>query len=154
MAKELASQLADLISGLQRKRQEHVDAIAEIDAIFEQYGIKPQEQKRRGRPPGRKPGRKPGRRPGRPPAAAAQKSGGRKTRRRTRRKFAVSGLDSIMGLVKSAGKKGVTTSEIVGHWKSEGRSGNGYNALGQLVKEKKLTKEKLKNAKGSRYKAA
>lgn len=148
---DAASQLADLITKLQNDRQEHADAIAEIDAIFARYGIKPQEQRRRGRPPGKKAGRKPGHRPGRPPAAAAQKPGGRKTKRRTRRKFALSGVDSILGFVKTAGKKGVTTSEIVGHWKSEGRSGNGYNALGHLVKEKKLKKQPLKGQRGSRY---
>lgn len=140
--------LIEMINDLQTQRQEHVDAIATIDEVFTTCGIQPQERRRPGRPPGRKAGK--------PVAAAAavKDIAGRKGQRRTRRKFAVSGLDSVMGFVKSTGKKGATTTEIVAHWKSEGRSGNGYTTLTQLVKEKKLTKEKLKGAKGSRYKAA
>ncbi|HOW73796.1 MAG TPA: C2H2-type zinc finger protein [Phycisphaerae bacterium] len=153
MAKDdLAGALAAMINKLQTQRQEHVDAIAEIDAVVEKYGIQLPERKRRGRPPGRKPGRKPGR-----PAAAATaptKPTGRKGKRRARRKFAVSGLDLILAFVKSVGKKGATTSEIVKHWKSEGRSGDGYTTLSQLTKQKKLKKEKLKGEKGSRYRAA
>lgn len=138
---DAASQLADLIAKLQNERQEHVDAIAKIDAAFARFGITPSAPKRRGRP------RKTA-------AAAAPAAPPKRRKRRTRRKFAVSGLDSVFGFVKSAGKKGATTSEIVGHWKSEGRSGNGYTALGQLVKEKKLKKQPLKGGRGSRYVAS
>jgi hypothetical protein len=149
---DLAGTLVATIQKLQAQRREHVDAIAEIDAVFEKYGIQLPERKRRGRPPGRKPGRKPGR-PATAPKAI-EKPSGRKGKRRTRRKFAVSGLDSILGFVRNAGKKGATTSEIVKHWKAEGRSGDGYTTLGQLVKGKKLSKENLKDAKGSRYRTA
>jgi hypothetical protein len=135
--------LVEIVNDLRARRQEHVDGLARIDDLFAKCGIQLQQQKRRGRPPGR--------RTGTPVAAAAP---AKRRKRRTRRKFAVSGLDSILGFVKGAGKKGATTSEIVKHWKSEGRSGDGYTALGQLVKERKLSKEKLKEAKGSRYKAA
>ena len=135
--------LVALISRLQAKRQEYLDAIVQIDATFEQFGITAAPAKRRGRP-----GPKPkAAKPGRKPKAAA------KPTPRKRGKFAVSGLDSILGFVSKAGKKGAMTSEIVKHWKSEGRSGDGYTALGELVTAKKLKREKIEGAQGSRYTA-
>jgi hypothetical protein len=92
-------------------------------------------------------------RPQRPKAAAKPKAPA-KAQRRARRKFKITGPESILAFVKNAGKQSVTTAEIVKHWKSEKRAGDGYNALGELVKAKKLKKEKIKGAKGSRYTAA
>lgn len=140
-----AEQLGSLIARLQSQRQEHVDAIAEIDASFARFGITPVQKKRRGRPPGRR-----GRRPGPKPIAKAAP----KARRRKRRQFKVSGLKSVLAFVKAAGKTGRTTAEINKHWKGEKRSGNAYITIGQLVKAKQLKKEELKGQKGSRYTAA
>ena len=143
---DTAAQLTSLIAKLQAERQEHADAIAEIDATFERFGISHSAPKRRGRP------RK---------VATSKVSSQvglakhpKKRTRRGRRKFAVSGSDSVLTFVKNAGKKGTTTSEIVKHWKSEGRAGDGYTLLGQLVKAKQLKKEKIEGAKGSRYTVA
>ena len=141
-----AKELATLINRLQSERQEHLDAIDEIDATFGQFGITVPAKKRRGRP--RKTVRTA--RPAKPRQAAKV---AKKGKRKARRQFPMSGLDSVLAFVKKAGKKGVTTAEIVKHWKSDGRSGNGYKALGELVKAKKLKKEKIKGAKGSRYTA-
>ena len=47
-----AQQLAKVINDLQSERQAHVDAIAEIDATFDRFGIKVTGRKRRGRPVG------------------------------------------------------------------------------------------------------
>jgi hypothetical protein len=143
-ATSTADQLQALITKLQTQRQGHEDAIAQIDATFEQFGITAAPAKRRGRP--RKMAK-----PSRKPKAAAKPAG--KAKRRTRRKFNMSGLDSILSFVTKAGKKGATTSEIVKHWRSERRSGNGYTTLSQLVGAKKLKKEKIEGAKGSRYTA-
>ena len=139
-----ANQLATLINTLQAERQEHVDAIAQIDATFEQFGIIPSAKKRLGRP--RKTVITAG--PALPEAAAAP---AKKGTRKARRHFPVSGLDSILAFVKTAGKKGVTTAEIVKYWKAEGRSGDGYTTLGELVTAKKLKREKIEGAQGSRY---
>ena len=144
MSETATDQLASLIAKLQAQRQQHLDAIANIDATFEQFGIAVAPAKRLGRP---RKAAKPGRSP--KPAAEPAKKGKRKARRH----FPVSGLDSILAFVKTAGKKGVTTAEIVKYWKAEGRSGDGYTALGELVTAKKLKREKIEGAKGSRYMA-
>lgn len=142
MPQSAAQELASLIKKLQEQRQQHLDAVANIDATFEQFGISAAPAKRRGRP------RKAAKPVGRPKNKATAKPA-----RRKRRKFAMSGLDSILGFVKTAGKKGATTSEIVKHWKAEKRSGDGYTTLGELVEAKKLKREKIEGAKGSRYTA-
>ncbi len=50
-----AGALAAIINKLHARRREHAEAIAQIDALFEKYGIRPPWPRRRGRPPGRKP---------------------------------------------------------------------------------------------------
>ena len=146
MAQSAAKELATLINTLQAERQEHVDTIANIDATFEQFGIVAAPAKRLGRPRKATKAAKPAM-----PMAAAKPA---KPARGKRRKFPVSGLDSILAFVKSAGKKGVATAEIVKYWKAEGRSGDGYTALGELVTAKKLKREKIEGAQGSRYTVA
>jgi len=127
--------LASLVSELREEREAHVSALARIDAVFEQLGIAPTAPKRLGRPP-------------RAAAVVPLASPGG---RRRPRKFKMTGNESILAFVRNAGKKGATTGEIVRHWKSEGRSGDGYTALGELVKAKKLKREPLKGQRGSRY---
>jgi hypothetical protein len=73
-------------------------------------------------------------------------------RRRIRRKFAVSGEQSILAFVKS--KSNPIGREIEKHWASEGRAVTAANLLSKLVKEKKLKRTPLKNARGSRYSLA
>ena len=146
-----ARQLTSMINKLKAERQKHADALRSLDEIFEKIGItthlaEEEEKPRSRRPPGkRRPGRSP--KKANAPTTAIKKGGGRG-------KFKTSGNDSIMAFVKKAGKKGVTTGEIVKHWKSEGRSGDGYNTLGQLVKEKKLKRQKIEDGMGSRYTTA
>lgn len=150
MAPEIAAakELATLISRLQSERTEHLEAIAQIDATFERFGITvAPPAKRRGRP--------------RkttgiavPAKAATKAKVAKQGKPRKRRTFPVTGLDSILAFVKAAGRKGATTSEIVKHWKAEGRSGDGYTALSLLAKDKKLKKAKLKDGKGSMYTVA
>jgi hypothetical protein len=146
-----AKELASLIATLQSERQEHVDAVAQIDATFQQFGITAAAPaKRRGRPRKTTAAAK--------PAKAAKSVGAapkavKKAKKGKRGSFAISGLDSILGFVKQAGKKGAKTGEIVKHWNSEGRSGDGYNTLGELVKAKKLKRENIEGERGSRYTA-
>jgi len=129
-------ELAALISQLREERQQHLDAIAEIDATFKRFGIVTAPAKRRGRP------RQGVKRLGRPRKKAA------------RRRFAVSGPASILALVKGKGAKGATSAEINRKWKKDGRSGSVYVTLSHLVKAKKLKKQKVKGGRGSRYTAA
>jgi hypothetical protein len=155
----LAEQLGSLITQLQTQRQEHVQALAEIDAAFAGLGIQAQTAKRRGRPPKAQPAAATIDAPAAPKAQAADRMIGApaaaKTRgRRKRRKFATSGTEAILAFVKDGGAKGRTSSEINKQWKQEGRSGNAYVQIGQLTKAKKLKKEDLKGQRGSRYTAA
>jgi hypothetical protein len=162
MASDTAKQLQQTISRLQTERQEHAEAISEIDAIFDQYGISADGRTAR-RGPGRP--RKAGRPPGRPATKRSALEGiadmparkgrpGRPRRAGGRRKFDTSGPVSILEFVQSAGDEGRSTREINEHWKSEGRSGDAYVAIGKLVKEKKLKRKNMPGERGSRYTAA
>jgi hypothetical protein len=139
----LVNELDQAVSKLQKERKEHEAAILEIDSVFERLGITPTAKKRRGRPPGRKTR-------ARKPARATKPARGK----RKRRTFKVSGTESVLRFVKAAKVKGRTTSEINKRWKSEGRSGDAYITIGQLVKDGKLKKEEMKGERGSRYTAA
>jgi len=124
--------LDQLVQVIAAAKEEGQRRIAEIQEV-----ILPTASKRPGRPPGRK-------------TVAAPKAPAQ-PKRRARRKFKMSGPESILAFVKKAGKKGATTAEIVKNWKSQGRSGDGYTKLGELVKAKKLKREPLKGQPGSRY---
>ena len=80
MPKEHAAvtQLASLIKKLQADRQEHLDAIAQIDATFEQFGITPAAKKRRGK---RREGARAARAGRKTAKVARKKKAGRKARR-------------------------------------------------------------------------
>ena len=142
MAKSTSSaqELTRVIDELQSKRQTHVRAIEEIDAIFSQYGIRPSGARRRGRPP-------------KALSGAASTPGKRRGRRR-RGSFATTGEDSVLNFVAKAGKKGATGAQIVKHWEKEGRGGQAYNTVTKLVKDKRLKRQNLKGQRGSVYTAA
>jgi hypothetical protein len=153
----LAEQLGSLITQLQAQRQEHVQALAEIDAVFAQLGLQPQAAKRRGRPPKAQAAAAKIDAPAAPQAQAADRMIGapaaKPRGKRKRRKFSTSGTEAILTFVKGGGAKGRTSAEINKQWKQEGRSGNAYVQIGQLTKAKKLKKEDLKGQRGSRYTA-
>lgn len=133
------TRLATVIRKLQQERQNLQQRIDEIDSIFGECGITVTATAARGRP-------------GRPPkmTGGGSQRGARRGRRR-RRSFATSGTQSILGFVKQAGRGGATSSEISKHWKGEGRAGEVYITLGQLVKTGKLKKKSLKGERGSQY---
>ena len=143
MAKETIAKLKSLVERLQKERQAHIDAVAEIDSGLVAMGIESS-------PSGRKPGKR-GR--GRPKKAAGF-GRPKATKKRRRGRFAQSGIESVVGFVKRQGKNGATGAQITKHWKSERRAGNPYNTLGLLVREKKLKRLNLKGERGSRYTAA
>ncbi len=132
MAKTTINELQSLVNRLKSERQSHMSAIEEIDAAFRDLGM----------PAG---GDGTGRRVARP-----RMTGGK---RRKRRRFEVSGINSVYDFIKKSGSKGVTGADIDKHWDSEGRAGSAYNMLGQLVRERKVKRNKLKGQRGSIYTA-
>ena len=143
-----AGELKKLIAQLQSERQQHVEAIEEIDRTFSELGIDAEMAPRR-RGPGRPAGRRGGRRT---KAAKTGKKATKAGRRRRRGRFARSGEDSVVSFVKSKGNP--STAEVNQHWKSEGRAGKADNTLTRLVQQKKLKRQKIKGERGSRYQAA
>jgi len=84
-----------------------------------------------------------------PAAAKVKATTGGKKRRKRRGSFTMSGDESILAFVKSAGSP--TTKEVNQHWKGEGRGGSADNALTKLVKTKKLKRINIKGERGSKY---
>lgn len=142
MSQATVQELTGLIERLRKERQEHVDAVARIDAIFSKHGITAAA---------------PVRRPGRPrkegPAAAKPKAAPAKRGRKKggRGKFATSALVSLTNFVKAAGSDGVLSSDIVKHWQEEGRKGSPFPTLGKLADGGALKREDIPGKKGSRY---
>lgn len=125
-----AAALADLIDKMQVQRKEHLAAVAQIDALFERFGIHAPERRR---------GRKP----------AAMTGTVAPAGRRHRRKFKVSGNDLILAFVKERGK--AVTSEITEHWRRNKRSGKADNPLSVMVKNGLLKRKKMAGERGSTY---
>ncbi len=151
-------QLAKLIQSLRAKRAAHIDAIAELDSLFEQYGINAEgagngRRKRRGRPRKKKVAshKKVGRKKaGR--KKASKKKAAKKKVGRGRGKYRMSGDEAVLRFVKRRGNP--TTSEINKFWQSQGRGGSADNSLSSLTKDSKLKRENIPNARGSRYRVA
>jgi len=148
-------ELESVVAKLETERQQHLQAVAEIDAAFEKMGISPSGQMRR------KPGPKPGKRKGKLGAMAYKKPGpkpkgksARKGKGPTGNRYAVSGTELVLGMVKKAGAKGVPGGEINEIWVKQGRAGSAYNILGQLLDANKVKKQKNKAGRGSLYIAA
>jgi hypothetical protein len=134
--------LANRVQQLLDERQQHEEAIQQIDQTLEQIdGLL-------GLPKGtpamhRKPGRKPKTASIEAPAPKPAK------RRRGRGEYATTATESILAFVKQKGNP--TTQEIRGLWKQEGRGGSADNVLTQLVKAEKLARTPMKDRRGSRY---
>jgi hypothetical protein len=133
-----AIDLPSRVQKLLEERQQHADALDRIDQIL--AGI---TATLTGIAVTSSGGSKP------PAAPVAVKS---KKRRRGRGHFALSAEESILAFVKL--KKNPTSAEINKHITSEGRSSSANNALGKLVKEKKLKRTPLEGQRGSRYSLA
>ncbi len=134
MAKETTSarELEAIIAKLQKQRQSHLDALAEIDSVFAQFGIKPRKRTRKAK-------------------KKVAKRVAKRHKRKARRTRKMSGPQSILNFVKRAGKNGVTGAAIVRRWNAEGRAGRTYTAISKLVKAKKLKRRAVKGERGSQY---
>ncbi len=127
-----ARELQAVITRLQQQRQSHLDALAEIDSVFAQFGIKPRKRTLKAK-------------------KKVAKRVAKRRKRKARRTRKMSGPQSILNFVKRAGKNGVTGAKIVRHWNAEGRAGKAYTAIGKLFKAKKLKRRAVKGERGSRY---
>ena len=130
-----ATTLPQRIQKLLEERQQHADAIAHIDQLLGGIGAVLKGMTVPA-PSSRTP-------------ASAEAPAKRKRRRHGRGSFAMSADESILGFVKL--KKNPTSAEINQHIKSEGRSSSANNALGKLVKEKRLKRTPIEGQRGSRY---
>ena len=152
--------LATAIDRLRSERAALMSRVSEIDASFGRLGISPAGSaavtpatagKRIGRPPGTKnsPKKSPiATKPAKPAKSAtvAGKPGRKKGKRGS---FAISGEESILAFVASAGQP--NAAEINIHWKNEGRGGVANTPISKLVKAGKLKSVAVVGERGSRY---
>ena len=153
-----ASELAQIIENLKAERAEHEKKIAEIDSIFEKYGIDADAVTRS------KPGPKPGSKRTKKKAgkkktgkkSASKKATTKKTtkkrgakRGRKRQTFARSGEEEVLEFVRKSGTP--NSAEVNAHWESQGRKGRADNALSKLVRDGKLKRVANPGERGSRY---
>ena len=138
-----AAALAKLVRQLQEQRQEHLDAVAEIEDSFKELGISIAPAKRRRKKKSSKRGR--------PKASRKKVSKKRVTKKRaSKKRFKVTAGEFITGLLKK--NKKMTTKQINGKWKQAGRGGrNADNTLSKMTEEKKILRKKIKGGKGSEY---
>ncbi len=138
MSKTAINDLQSLISKLQNERQTHVDAIVEIDKAFTSLGIKPTKMR--------------GRRSVVKKATARTRIGKKRTTRKAPRSYKMTSTELLREVIKKAGSKGITGSQINKAWKSAGRPGDAYNVLGELARTKKIKRRPIKGMKrGSLY---
>jgi hypothetical protein len=121
------------ISQLIAKREEHARGLAEIDALCNKYGIKLNGAKSA-------------------TASTPRSATGSRTKRRKRQRFDQTAEEFVLSLLK--GGKGMTTAEVNAHWKKSGRGGVADNALGSLVKARKLKRVPVNEGRGSNYSVA
>ncbi len=146
MSKTRVNELQSLVAKLQADREGHLDAIAQIDAAFDALGITMPKRKKRGRKPGKK--------------KAVGKTGKKRVakkkaaKRAKRKKFKITATAFVLATIKKGGTKGATSAQVSKAWKAAGRSGDAYNTLGILFKEKKIKREKIKGGKGNVYRLA
>ncbi len=161
--KQAKADLASIIATLKAERQEHLDAIAEIDETFGQVGISAEETPRRGRPPKSKNGRR--KKVGRPKMAKKVAKNGRRKKgskkaaakkptkkKASRRKFSKTANDFVLDLLK--GGKTMTTAQINSKWKQAKRSGAADNTLSAMAKDGKVKRENIEGKRGSTFSAA
>jgi len=87
-----------------------------------------------------------------PSSAMTAESASGSVRPKTYRKFARTGEEAILDLVRE--RTTATTAEINRHWRAEGRRGLGNNAIGRLLKDGLLLREAVAGQRGSRYRLA
>ncbi len=136
-----ATELTQRIEQLLAERQEHSDAIAQIDETLSGVGaalggpsMAPLARKSMSAPA----------------AVAAKAPAASGKRRRGRGQYALSAEESILEFVKQ--QRNPTTQDVNAHFDQEGRSSTADNALSRLVKDGRLKRIPLgEGIRGSRY---
>ena len=142
MAKSTILELKAAVKKLQSERQERVEEVARIDAMFKELGISPPAARRRRKPATRKAKAK-------KVVKKAPKKAVKRSKRGTYKKTAE---EFVLGLL--AGGKQLTTAQIGAKWRQARRGGKSDNTIAKLIKKKKVTRQKLKGARGSMYQKA
>ena len=168
---EPRGQLVSIVERLKEDRQKHLDAVAEINAAFEEHGISDEQPLRRRR---RKSGRPSGvgKKKGKKRATKRARKGTRKkaskkvikkkgkrreikkatSKKAGRKKFKVTGEQSVIDFLNQKGS--ATTAEINANWKRQQRGGIVGNILTKFVKIGTLRREQVEGERGSRYRVA
>src|SRR5262245_54215076 len=126
--KDTATSLENVITQMAEERQAHVDALTEIEALFDRYGIRMPSAGRRGRPRKakrktrgrRKAGKRAGRR-GRPP--------GKKKKARGKRAPHGTMSDAIVDFVKKADKGGASSADLTSFLKKRDAGKNPFPTI-------------------------
>ena len=126
--------LAKLVKQLQAQRQEHLDAIDQIDSAFDDLGLEGASGN-----PGRKKAKN-----GRRTKGSGAKGG--------RRKFKMTAEEMVYQLLKK--NKTMTTGQINKQWTKAGRGGNADNTLSKMTREKRVKRINIKGSMGSQYRLA
>jgi hypothetical protein len=132
--------LAEQIRRLEKSRQKHAAALAEIDQLLHQIGeaLRSSASSSQSIPDAKALELTLAR-----PAAAMHAHG------RRYRKLALTGEKAIVAFVQRRGR--ASTSEINEHWRAEGRGGVANNAIVRLMKRGALVREPIPNNRGSWY---
>ncbi len=131
--------LGHLIKQLLDEKQKHLDAIAVIDAAFEESGIAPTSRRK-------------GKRRKKAARKKAVKKRAHNKAKKTRRSFRKTGEQFVVDLLK--GGKTLTTALINSRWKQARRGHTADNTLSKLTKERKIRRQGIKGERGSTYKLA
>jgi hypothetical protein len=138
MAKMRFRRLHTLVSRLKQDRDIHLQALADIDAVFGQAGmiVDPAQ---------------PNRSPGRPKKSLAASTVRKSGKQRQRGQFATTANELILATIKKAGAKGATGAQLTTSWKAAGRPGDAYNSLSLMTKAKLIRRQNIPGERGSRY---
>jgi hypothetical protein len=138
MAKMKFRRLLTLFGRLKQDRAMHLQALAEIDAVFGQAGMvaEPAQVYRS---------------PGRPTKSFAASTVKKSGKQRKRRQFATTANEMILATIKKSGAKGATGAQLTSAWKAAGRPGDAYNSLSLLTKSKTIRRQNIPGERGSRY---
>ena len=121
--------LDKILSKLVKQRQEHVDALAKLDAIFAKYGINPAKAAKQ-------------------TVEAAPRLATKKGRRRRRGRFAQTAEAFVLGLLKG---KSLTGAEVNAAWTDAGRKARADTTLSLMTKKKLIKRVAVKGGRGSNY---
>jgi hypothetical protein len=130
--------IAEEIRRLERDRQSHADAMAEIDRVLARIEATLKERRQASGLV----------EPGSSFADSTTAEAGL-TGRRRRGRFAKTALESVLDFIREKGDP--STAEINAHWRAEGRKGSVNVTLLKLLKQRMVHRKEDSSVRGSRY---